>query len=283
MAPRRVAAYPGAMNAPLPALSDGEIAEVVCQLCRALGDDGRAAPEVARRRLRARLTALPPGEVPPQAWPMLDALWAAEAARRTNVRAANLPRLAASGWASRVSLWQGDITALEVDAIVNAANSGLTGCYQPFHACVDNAIHTAAGPRLREECGRIMALRNRPEPTATATPTGGHFLPARYVVHTVGPIVRGPVPNEGDERALRACYSACLEAAASLPEAKGLAFCGISTGVFGYPTALAAPVAIATVRSFLEQEPRIEQVVLVTYSAADQAEYSAMTQELLRA
>jgi O-acetyl-ADP-ribose deacetylase (regulator of RNase III) len=270
------------MRASQPILSAAELASVVDDLRRALGDEAIAAPEIARRRLREALTVQTPGSIPETAWPLLEALWATEATRCATTRATSLPRLATSGWAARVSFWRGDITTLEIDAIVNAANSGLTGCYRPFHACVDNAIHTAAGPWLREECGQLMAARGRPEPTSTATVTLGYFLPARHVVHTVGPIVEEREPTRDDEDALRRCYSECMKAVAALPEARAIAFCGISTGVFGYPTRLAAPAALSTVRDLLERDPRLEQVVFVTYSESDEAGYLTASREALR-
>ncbi len=257
-------------------------ADAVEELLHLLGDEPAAGPQRSRQRLRARLTVAPPATLPAEAWPLLDAVWAAEAQQRAPTRASELPRLAATGWGARVSHWRGDLTTLAVDAIVNAANSGLTGCYRPDHPCVDNAIHTAAGPRLREECGEIMARRGRPEPTSTATTTGGAFLPARFVIHTVGPIVAGRRPSDEDARALSRCYAACL-AAAGDAGATSVAFCGISTGVFGYPVAAAAPVAIAAVREGLAKDPRLEHVVLVTFSAADQAATASAFLEALRA
>jgi O-acetyl-ADP-ribose deacetylase (regulator of RNase III) len=241
----------------------------VDKLLRILGDGAQATPEQSRRRLREIITVLPPGEIPEEAWPLLEALWSAEAAMRVTTRASALPRLSKTGWGSHVSVWHGDITKLEIDAIVNAANSGLTGCYSPMHPCVDNAIHTAAGPWLREECGRIMKERGRPEPTSTATVTRGYFLPARHVIHTVGPIVERGAPTAGDEAALSRCYSGCLGEAAATPGVTSIAFCGISTGVFGYTPALAAPVATNAVRGFLESDGRIEHCVLVAYSQSD--------------
>ena len=246
--------------------------DVVDAIRRLLGDRQELAPD------RSLLTRLPPGQVPPPAWPLIDALWATEAGERAVTSCADLPRLAADGWLARVSLWRGDITTLEAGAIVNAANSGLTGCYQPFHACVDNAIHTAAGPRLREECGRLMAGRGRPEATSTATVTDGYFLPARRVLHTVGPTVRGRAPTPADEAALRGCYAACLEAAEQ-GEMRSVALCGIATGVFGYPVVRAAPVALVTVRASLQRSSALEHVVLVVYTDADQAAYAAALEE----
>jgi O-acetyl-ADP-ribose deacetylase (regulator of RNase III) len=253
------------------------------ELRRLLEAEGPEPGPIARRRLRELLTLLPPGAIPADAWPRLDALWALEARRRVTTSAASLPRLGPQGWAARVSRWRGDVTTLEIDAIVNAANPGLTGCYRPFHRCVDNAIHTAAGPRLREECGAIMAGRGQPEPTATATVTGGWFLPARYVVHTVGPVVEGGAPTPGDARALARCYTACLEAAAGPPGVRGVAFCGISTGLYGFPVEEAAPLAIAAVAELLEHDRRLDLVVFVTFTDLDDAVYAARLAEALHA
>ncbi len=241
-----------------------------------------ADPHDARRRLRAWLTVSPTREIPAAAWPLLDTLFADEAARRAVTRAADLPRLAATGWGARVSVWRGDITTLAVDALVNAANDRLTGCWSPFHACVDNAIHSAAGPRLRQACEAIMAERGRFEPTATATVTPAGGLSARYVIHTVGPIVRTPPPTSDDARLLARCYTACLEAVAGRDDVDSLAFCGISTGVFGYPPAAAAPVALAAVRAALARSPAPEHVVFVTYTADEHEVFVAAVQEALR-
>lgn len=241
----------------------------------------RLLPE-AHTSLRVWLTANSTRDIPAEAWPLLDAHFAALAARRAVTRAADLPRLAASGWGARVSVWQGDITALGVDALVNAANRGLTGCWTPFHACVDNAIHSAAGPRLRAACEAIMAERGRPEPTATATVTSAGALSARYVVHTVGPIVRTPAPTAEDARLLARCYTACVEAVAGRADVASLAFCGISTGVFGYPPAAAAPVALAAVREALERGAAPEHIVFVTYTSTAHAIFAAAIEEALR-
>ena len=111
-----------------------------------------------------------------------------------------------------IFLWQGDITRLRVDAIVNAANSGMTGCYQPLHNCIDNCIHTYAGVQLRCTCGKMMDEQGHAEPTGQAKVTPGYNLPCRAVIHTVGPIVRGALTKE-DERLLASCYESCLRAA----------------------------------------------------------------------
>lgn len=133
----------------------------------------------------------------------------------------------------RLRLWQGDITRLAVDAIVNAANSQMLGCFVPLHKCIDNAIHSAAGMQLRDECASIMKAQGFDEPTGQAKITRGYNLPAKWVIHTVGPIVDGIEPTEEDCRLLAECYSNCLK----LADEKGLesiAFCCISTGEFHF-------------------------------------------------
>lgn len=147
-----------------------------------------------------------------------------------------------------IYLWQGDITTLRCDAIVNAANSGMTGCYYPNHRCIDNCIHTFAGIQLRLDCAEIMERQGFPEPTGTAKITKAYNLPCKYVLHTVGPIIQGRVRKE-DEELLASCYRSCLE----LAEQNGLetvAFCCISTGEFHFPNQRAAEIAVETVQVY---------------------------------
>ena len=149
-----------------------------------------------------------------------------------------------------IYLWRGDITTLKCGAIVNAANSGMTGCYQPCHNCIDNCIHTFAGVRLRLECAGIMEKQGYPEPTGLAKITPAYDLPCDYVIHTVGPIVSGKLTAEHC-RLLESCYRSCLEIAVQ-NEIDSIAFCCISTGVFGFPKQEAAEIAVKTVRGFLK-------------------------------
>lgn len=149
-----------------------------------------------------------------------------------------------------IYLWQGDITTLKCDAIVNAANSGMTGCYNPCHNCIDNCIHTFAGVRLRLKCAEIMKLQGYEEPTGKAKITPAYNLPCKYVIHTVGPIVQSRL-TEKHRMLLKSCYESCLELAVS-NEIKSIAFCCISTGVFGFPQDKAAGIAVQTVREFLK-------------------------------
>lgn len=148
-------------------------------------------------------------------------------------------------------LWQGDITTLAVDAIVNAANSALLGCFAPCHGCIDNAIHTYAGVQLRLACNELMQQQGSPEPTGTAKITDAFNLPCRYVLHTVGPIISGRLTQQ-DCDLLAACYRSCLELAES-HGVQSIAFCCISTGEFHFPNGEAATIAVQTVQQFLEE------------------------------
>ena len=147
-----------------------------------------------------------------------------------------------------VYLWKGDITTLKCGAIVNAANSGMTGCWQPCHSWIDNCIHTCAGVRLRYKCGQIMKAQGHEEPTGKAKITPAYNLPCNYVIHTVGPIVQGQLKDEHC-RLLESSYKSCLEIAVQ-NNVKSIAFCCISTGVFGFPQDKAAEIAVRTVREF---------------------------------
>nr|WP_237557900.1 protein-ADP-ribose hydrolase [Streptomyces sp. SID5470] len=233
----------------------------------------------ARRLLRAVLTVREPGPLSTGAARVLDALLTAERLARGITGAAELPTVrdtlphTAYRAADRTVLWQGDLTTLGADAVVNAANSTLLGCFRPMHPCIDNALHSAAGPRLRHDCHTVMSLQGHPEPTGTAKITRGHHLPARYVLHTVGPIVDGPVLPE-HRQALAASYRACLDLAADVGGIRTLAFCGISTGVFGYPKAPAARIALDTVADWLDHHPgRLDRVIFNVYADDDRAAY----------
>lgn len=149
-----------------------------------------------------------------------------------------------------IYLWKGDITTLKCGAIVNAANSGMTGCYQPCHNCIDNCIHTFAGVRLRLECAEIMKKQGFAEPTGKAKITSAYNLPCSFIIHTVGPIVDRKLTKEHC-RLLESCYNSCLELAAK-NHIESIAFCCISTGVFGFPKQEAAEIAVKTVRDFLK-------------------------------
>lgn len=166
-------------------------------------------------------------------------------------------------------LWRGDITTLEVDAIVNAANSQMLGCFAPNHNCIDNAIHTFAGVQLRLACNEIMQRQGHEEPTGTAKITPGFNLPANYVLHTVGPIVSGGLTETHCEQ-LASCYQSCL-ALAVQNGLQSVAFCCISTGVFGFPQREAAAIAVETVTAFQKDCPI--DVVFNVFKEADLAIY----------
>ena len=147
-----------------------------------------------------------------------------------------------------IFLWQGDITTLKCDAIVNAANAQMLGCFSPCHSCIDNAIHTFAGVQLRRDCNEIMQKQGHNEPTGQAKITPAYNLPCKYVIHTVGPIVSGALTKE-DCELLKSCYLSCLKLAGE-NGCKSIAFCCISTGVFGFPQKEAAQIAISTVKEY---------------------------------
>lgn len=171
-----------------------------------------------------------------------------------------------------IYLWEGDITTLKCGAIVNAANSGMTGCYRPCHNCIDNCIHTFAGVRLRLKCAEIMKAQGHEEPTGTAKITPAYNLPCDYVIHTVGPIVQSKLTKKHCEL-LKSCYQSCLELAVQ-SGVKSIAFCCISTGVFGFPQDKAAEIAVQTVREFLETHDI--EVIFNVFTEKDYEIYSGL-------
>ena len=183
----------------------------------------------------------------------------------------------------RMSIWQGDITRLAVDAIVNAANSQMLGCFVPMHTCIDNCIHTFAGVQLRAECARQMEQlksrygRDYEQPTALPMLTDAYNLPARKVIHIVGPIVQGRLTTSL-ENDLAACYrntlDMCLENGL-----KSVAFCCISTGVFHFPNKRAAEIAVQTVTGWLSEHPGgMERVIFNVFKDEDKAYYEQLLQ-----
>ena len=170
-----------------------------------------------------------------------------------------------------IYLWQGDITTLRCDAIVNAANSGLTGCYVPCHSCIDNCIHTCAGVQLRQECAAIMREQGREEETGKAKITRAYNLPCRYVLHTVGPIISG-APTGTDEELLASCYRSCLEAAKQ-HGIRDIAFCCISTGEFHFPNRRAAEIAVRTVNAYQTEQNSGIQVIFNVFKDIDEEIY----------
>ena len=171
-------------------------------------------------------------------------------------------------------LWQGDITTLKCDAIVNAANSGMTGCYIPNHRCIDNAIHTYAGVELRLACAELMAQQGHPEPTGQAKITPTFNLPCRYVLHTVGPIISGRATKADKER-LASCYRSCLELVAE-NKLESVAFCCISTGEFHFPNEQAAQIAVETVSQFMNRKTSVKKVIFNVFKDLDKAIYEKL-------
>ena len=171
-------------------------------------------------------------------------------------------------------LWQGDITTLRCDAIVNAANSGMTGCYIPNHRCIDNAIHTYAGVELRLACEELMEQQGYPEPTGQAKITPAFNLPCRYVLHTVGPIIDGRVTQRNREL-LASCYRSCLELAAE-NKLESVVFCCISTGEFHFPNDLAAEIAVRSVKEFLKKQTSVKKVIFNVFKDLDKEIYARL-------
>lgn len=175
-----------------------------------------------------------------------------------------------------IYLWQGDITTLKCDAIVNAANSQMLGCFNPCHGCIDNAIHTYAGVQLRNACYELMTAQSHEEPTGQAKITPAFNLPCKYVIHTVGPIVDGRLTDE-DCELLKSCYLSCLKVAEE-NDVKSIAFCCISTGVFGFPQNEAAQIAVQTVMDYKEKNNSDIKVIFNVYKNVDLAIYKKVLQ-----
>lgn len=196
-----------------------------------------------RRLLRSLMNVRPPAPISEDFLRVQDDFLAEERKRRGEVDCGALTPEPCG-----LCLWRGDITRLRADAIVNAANGAMLGCFVPCHGCIDNAIHSAAGVQLRLECAEIMRAQGRDEPPGGAKITRGWNLPARFVIHTVGPVARGN-PTARDRELLALCYRSCLTLAAERG-LKSIAFCCISTGEFGYPNEEAARVAVTEVKKF---------------------------------
>ena len=180
-----------------------------------------------------------------------------------------------------MSIWQGDITRLAVDAIVNAANSQMLGCFVPMHTCIDNCIHTFAGVQLRAECNRQMNQfrirygRDYEQPTAIPMLTDGYNLPAKKIIHIVGPIVAGQL-TKALEQDLADCYRNTLDLCAE-NGLRSVAFCCISTGVFSFPNRRAAEIAVETVSKWLdEHKGRIDRVIFNVFKNEDKAYYEKL-------
>lgn len=173
-----------------------------------------------------------------------------------------------------IYLWQGDITTLRCDAIVNAANSGMTGCYVPCHRCIDNCIHTYAGVQLRLACAEIMKKQGHKEETGKAKITPAYNLPCKYVIHTVGPVISGRL-TDTDRELLASCYRSCLEIAGK-NGVESIAFCCISTGEFHFPNDIAAEIAVQTVKNYREQTGNGMEVIFNVFKDVDYKIYRGL-------
>ena len=224
-----------------------------------------------RRLLRSLMNVRPPMPLHADFLKVQDALLSAEREEKGVVNAASLSD--ATDFPG-IAVWQGDITRLQADAIVDAANSDLLGCFCPCHGCIDNAIHSAAGLQLRDECNQMMQEQGHKEPTGLAKLTKSYNLPARYVLHTVGPIIYGGVTAR-DRRELASCYRSCLELAAKY-KLKTVAFCCISTGEFHFPNQEAGEIAVKTVTDFLEHDSSIQKVIFNVFKDIDAEIYNRL-------
>ena len=222
-----------------------------------------------KRLLRSLMNIRPPKTVSKEFLEVQDAYLQEECTGKGIISLSDIP-LAQPG----IYLWQGDITRLSVDAIVNAANSAMLGCFVPCHGCIDNAIHSAAGIGLRLECFRIMEKQKTEEPTGKAKITKAYNLPCRYVLHTVGPIIHGAVTVK-DCDLLSECYRSCLELAAAY-QLKTIAFCCISTGEFHFPNEKAAAIAIQTVQDYQRKNQNGLEVVFNVFKDSDYQIYKQL-------
>lgn len=174
----------------------------------------------------------------------------------------------------RIALWQGDITLLNSDAIVNAANSQMLGCFIPNHHCIDNCIHTFAGCQLRLDCDMKMHNLGRVDMTSDCLITRSYNLPCKYIFHTVGPIVYGDL-TESNCKSLAACYNRCLEEA-DMMHLESIAFCCVSTGEFGFPNETAAQIAVKTIKNYLENNSTLKKIIFNVFKDIDLNIYSAL-------
>lgn len=234
----------------------------------AVPDDSDERWALARSLMNMRL----PRPVPAEVLADQDAVLRARVACTGVTDARELP---ACGCDERIALWRGDITTLAADAIVNAANNKLLGCFIPGHHCIDNAIHTFAGMQLRLACARLMRAQGHDEPVGHAQVTPAFNLPSRFVVHTVGPMVPSGAPTPEQDEQLASCYRACLNAAADVGCAS-IAFCCISTGEFRFPRERAARIAVDEVRAWLAAGGRMERVVFDVFGDADEQVYRSL-------
>ena len=239
-------------------------------LCRERGENVPALNDFEKRRLfRALVNVRMPKAASKEFLSVQDAYLQEELKRKGITDFADLTPVAPD-----IYLWQGDITTLKCDGIVNAANSQLLGCFCPNHGCIDNAIHTFAGVQLRQECAEIMRAQGVEEPTGRAKITSAYNLPCRYVLHTVGPIVYGGL-TQMHEKQLAYCYRSCLTLA-DKSGLKSIAFCCISTGEFHFPNERAAQIAVRTVEEYKRQTGSKINVIFNVFKEQDYEIYARL-------
>lgn len=239
---------------------------------------GIAIPEgetEQKQLLRSLMNLRPPIPAAREFLDIQDAYLSEETKQRGIVDGEALAPAVSDG---RICLWQGDITRLRVDAIVNAANSALLGCFQPCHSCIDNIIHSYSGVQLRLVCHEIMEAQGHEEESGKAKITPGYNLPCKYVLHTVGPVIYGAL-RPHDCELLADCYRSCLELAVK-NGVRSIAFCCISTGVFCFPQDIAAEIAAETVTRFLEKERSIRRVIFDVFTDRDLELYKQLIQSV---
>lgn len=224
-----------------------------------------------KRLLRSLMNIRPPRPIGAEFLKVQDAYLKEEVREKGVTDSDTLP---VSAIDRRLALWRGDITTLKIDAIVNAANSALLGCFIPCHSCVDNIIHSVSGIRLRLACAELMTEQGYDEPTGKAKMTPAFNLPCSYVLHTVGPIVSGRLTKKHCKQ-LANCYRSCLELASD-NGLKSIAFCCISTGEFHFPQKKAAEIAVQTVTDFLQTDTQIEKVVFNVFKQEDYDIYNRL-------
>lgn len=228
-----------------------------------------ADTEQQKQLLRALMNVRAPQQIGTEFWRIQDEYLKYEIAAKGITDVAELTPVQQG-----IYLWQGDITTLKCDAVVNAANSGMTGCYIPNHRCIDNAIHTFAGMQLRLICENLMEQQGYPEPAGGAKITPAFNLPSRYVLHTVGPVISGKVKKH-ERELLASCYRSCLELAAE-NKLESVAFCCISTGEFHFPNELAAEIAVQSVKDFFRLQTGVKKVIFNVFKDLDKNIYQKL-------
>lgn len=233
-----------------------------------------------RKLLRGLMNVRTPRDIPDGFLELQDEFLKKEAIGKGIVKVEDIPTIKDTinskvPYANKIAIWQGDITRLQVDAIVNAANAKLLGCFAPCHGCIDNAIHSSAGMELREECNRIMKMQGYDEPTGKAKITRGYNLPCKYVIHTVGPIVLDILTVDLCKE-LTSCYRSCLQSAIE-KEIRSIAFCCISTGEFRFPNDEAARIAVNTVQEFLRSDNNaFDKIIFNVFKPIDKELYEKL-------